>query len=141
MEGDEIDCIHADQLTMTQFAFKPGRLTTRPAVTKYGDDGYLLSGVGDRRPILIFDAHNAVWTIVERMYETMPPYLRPMVKGEAGKVKYYEGMVMQMYDHILAVTEIDRNDLLEASDLYLARREEKSSLGNGYEIRIGQFGG
>jgi glycosyltransferase involved in cell wall biosynthesis len=133
VEVGDIDCIHADQLTMTQFAFTPQGLMNRPAILGHQNNGYLRSGVDGKRPYLIFDAHNAVWTIVERMYDMMPSYLRLLVKGEAGKVKNYEGMITRMYDHILVVTEIDRNDLLAASDLYLARRENKPFTGNDYE--------
>ena len=95
-----IDAVHADQLTMTQFAFNRGALIDRP-------------------PYLVFDAHNAVWSIVERMQQNAPGYQKPLLAIEARRIKYYEGMVVQNYDHTLAVTEVDRNYLLQARDTYL----------------------
>jgi len=98
-----IDCIHADQLTMAQFAMTKGTL-----------------GIEDDRPMLVFDDHNAVWTIVKRMAENVPWYLRPVVKLEANRVKSYEGSIVDSFDHTLAVTDIDRQYLLEAQKAYLA---------------------
>lgn len=96
-----IDAIHADQLTMTQFAFNRGGLIDRP-------------------PYLVFDAHNAVWSIVERMHQNAPGYQKPIIAIEARRIKHYEGMVVQKYDHTLAVTAVDRNYLLQARDTYLS---------------------
>jgi glycosyltransferase involved in cell wall biosynthesis len=133
VEENHINCIHADQLTMTQFAFKSRGFRNRTAVNREEKDDHLLKSNDGKSPKLIFDAHNAVWTIVERMYETMPAYLRPMIKGEAVKIKKYEGMVVQNYDHVMAVTEIDRNDLLEASELYLACNKGISPTDNEFK--------
>lgn len=90
---DTFDVIHADQLTMTQFALH--------------SDGY--------SPVNIFDAHNAVWTIVERMASNAAWFLRPVAALEARRVKRYEGMLLQAFDYTLAVTEPDRRLLLEAA--------------------------
>jgi len=90
---DQIDVIHADQLTMTQFA---------------------LSTKGERRPRLIFDAHNATWTIVDRMAQTLPFLMRPALWIEKERVKKYEAMLVERFDFTLAVTEIDRQALLKA---------------------------
>ena len=98
--SNSIDAIHADQLTMTQFAFNRGALVDRP-------------------PYFVFDAHNAVWTIVERMQQNAPGYLKPLMAIEARRIKHYEGMVVQNYDHTLAVTEVDRKYLLQARDTFL----------------------
>ena len=96
-DGD-FDVIHADQLTMTQFAF-PGRsLHNRfPGVS----------------PRLVFDAHNAVWTIVERTRENAAWYLKPVLALEAGRVRRYEAELVQNFDHTLAVTDLDKEALLE----------------------------
>lgn len=95
LETEGIDCIHADQLTMAQFALQ-------------------VAAPKPRRAISIFDAHNAVWTIVERMRRASPWYMQPFIHLEAERVKRYEGMLIEMLDHTLAVTEIDRQDLLKA---------------------------
>ena len=94
MASGHIDMIHADQLTMAQFA-QPYR----------SDSG---------RPALVFDAHNAVWTIVERMRENAALPLRPVAALEARRVKRIEGQIVQAFDFTLAVTEPDRLALLEA---------------------------
>ena len=98
-----IDCIHADQLTMTQFAFLDLPVN------------YPL--------IRVFDAHNAVWTIVERMVKNVPWYVKPIVKMEARRVKHYEGGIVQSFDHTLAVTETDRQYLGEARELFNNRKK------------------
>ena len=99
---EKVDFIHADQLTMAQFAlppnFTPGKSATQPRDW----------------PALIFDAHNAVWTILDRMVENMPWLIRPVVALESHRVKAYEGMIVKEFDHTLAVTEIDHQALRQA---------------------------
>ncbi|NUM47174.1 MAG: glycosyl transferase family 1, partial [Anaerolineales bacterium] len=92
---EKIDFIHADQLSMAQFALPP-----RSAPPKW--------------PALIFDAHNAVWTILARMVQNVPWFIRPVVALEAHRIKQYEAMLVQEFDHTLAVTEIDDQALLQA---------------------------
>ncbi len=94
-EGD-FDFLHADQLTMVQFA-------VRGASASLG-----------KRPKVIMDAHNAVWTIVERMEGNARWFLKPILGVEAKRVKHYEGALLQTVDHVLAVTETDRVCLEEA---------------------------
>lgn len=94
-EGD-FQFIHADQLTMVQFAIRGA------------------SAYPDKKPKVIFDAHNAVWTIVERMKETAWFILKPILAVEAKRVKQYEGELLKTVDHVLAVTELDRILLEEA---------------------------
>jgi glycosyltransferase involved in cell wall biosynthesis len=94
-ESEHIDIIHADQLTMTQFALR---------VQNHNEE-----------PFLIFDAHNAVWTILEKMAENLPWYLKPFAAFEARKVKRYEGNIVNEFDHTFAVTELDRSSLLSAA--------------------------
>ena len=93
---ENFDCIHADQLTMVQFAL-------RGAASASG-----------KKPKVIMDAHNAVWTIVERMAENARWFLKPVLNTEAKRVKRYEGELLKTVDHVLAVTEIDRVGLEEA---------------------------
>jgi len=96
LKEDDFQFIHADQLTMVQFAI-------RGAATILGE-----------KPKVIFDAHNAVWTIVERMKENARFFLKPVLDMEAKRVKQYEGDLLRTVDHVLAVTEIDRNLLEDA---------------------------
>ena len=96
VQEDDFQFIHADQLTMVQFAIRGA------------------SAFPDKKPKVIFDAHNAVWTIVERMKENARFFLKPILAVEAKRVKQYEGELLRTVDHVLAVTEIDRNLLEEA---------------------------
>ena len=88
--------IHADQLTMVQFAI-------RGAVVSVG-----------KKPGVVFDAHNAVWSIVKRMQENAPWFLKPILGIEARRVKRYEGGLLKSVDHVLAVTDVDRSGFEEA---------------------------
>lgn len=89
----DFDVIHADQLTMTQFAL----------------------GMGER-PFPIFDAHNAVWTIWQRMRENAPWFLKPVYKIEENRIKRYEGMLVEQFSHTMAVIKPDREALLQGVD-------------------------
>jgi len=99
VESESVDVIHADQLTMTQFAL--------PFINKDG-----------KKPALVFDAHNAVWTIVERMNKTLPLYYRIPLVFEAGRIKEYEARIVREFDSTLAVTEPDLRALVEALQEY-----------------------
>src|SRR5215216_650161 len=99
VNSEQVDVIHADQLTMTQFAFP-------------------LNVNGGKKPALVFDAHNAVWTITERMKENAPFYLKPPLWLETKRIKRFEGMIVSNFDATLAVTEPDRRSLLEAVHTY-----------------------
>lgn len=99
ISSESIDVIHADQLTMAQFAFP-------------------LPVHGDRKPALVFDAHNAVWTITERMKQNAAFYLKLPLALETRRIRQYEGMIVRDFDATLAVTEPDRAALLDAVRLH-----------------------
>jgi glycosyltransferase involved in cell wall biosynthesis len=90
------DYIHADQLTMVQFAI-------RGASFSRGE-----------KPRVIFDAHNAVWTIVERMHKNAHWILNPVLGIETRRVKRYEGELLKTVDQVLTVTDVDCDSLKEA---------------------------
>ncbi|MBK9925988.1 MAG: glycosyltransferase [Anaerolineales bacterium] len=96
VQENDFQFIHADQLTMVQFAIRGA------------------SAFPDKKPKVIFDAHNAVWTIVERMKENARFFLKPVLAVEAKRVKQYEGELLRTVDHVLAVTDIDKKLLEEA---------------------------
>ena len=100
-----VDAIHADQLTMAQFAFPPA-------------DGHPW-------PMTVFDAHNAVWTIVQRGRESAFAPLKPALSLEATRIRRHEGEILTRFDHVLAVSEVDKHALLEA----LPNETPKSPLG------------
>ena len=109
VKQQKIDYIHADQLTLVQFAIRGA------------------SASQNKKPKVIFDAHNAVWTIVERMRENVPWYLKPVLGIEAGRVKKYEGELLKSVDHVLAVTDVDRESLEDALKFTKVRKNEKVS--------------
>jgi len=88
------DVVHADQLTMSQ---------------------YLAAANGDHPVLKVFDAHNATWKILERMRSTAAWWLRGPLALEARRVRRYEGDVVRRCDTTLAVTDGDRQALLEAT--------------------------
>jgi len=95
VETESIDVIHADQLTMTQFALP---IAHQP----YG------------KPALVFDAHNAVWTIVDRSQESAHLLLKPILALEAQRIRHHESQIVTQFDHTLTVSEQDKLALLEA---------------------------
>ena len=99
--------IHADQLTMAQFAIRGASAFT------------------DKKPKVIFDAHNAVWTIVERMQEQARWFLKPVLSIETKRVKRYEGELLKTVDYVLAVTDVDKAGLEEALSFSNVRKEER----------------
>jgi polysaccharide biosynthesis protein PslH len=125
LKSGQIDYIHADQLSMTQYALPYARQKAQHN-GRHDDDNQV-----SRSPILVFDAHNAVWTIVERMQQNLPWVLRPLANMEAKRVKRYEGMLMSRFDHILAVTEIDRMALLDAASMVGGQNQVYRTNGNG----------
>ena len=96
----DIEAIHADQLTMAQYAIE--------AVKAFNGGG--------RSLLLIFDAHNATWKAVERYALNASPLLRPILKNEARKVRQYEANLLRQFDHTLVVSDADRKALLEATE-------------------------
>jgi glycosyltransferase involved in cell wall biosynthesis len=98
LREQSFDVIHADQLTMAQYAVQlPTSNFPLP-----------------NPPSLVFDAHNAVWTIVERSRQTARFFLRLLLALEARRLKKYEGGVCRSVDAVLAVSEADKRALVEA---------------------------
>ncbi len=95
----DFDAVHADQLTMAQFALE-----------------------GHGKAVTIFDAHNAVWAIWARMRETAPWFLKPVYKLEEIRIKRYEGMLVEQFSHTMAVIEPDKTALLQG--VAAEKREE-----------------
>ena len=112
---DWVDIIHADQLTMTQFGFR-----SKPSLESIHGDN-----INENQPYRIFDAHNAVWTIVDRMKDNAPWFLKPVAGLEARRIKHYEGMIVSNFEHTLAVTEPDK----------LALEDAVASNGAQYQVR------
>jgi polysaccharide biosynthesis protein PslH len=94
LKQQDFDAVHADQLTMTQFA--------HPEKQQLG---------GTAR---IFDAHNATWSIFKRMQENASFFLKPILKLEAERIRRYEGQVVHNFEHTLVVTQPDHQLLVQA---------------------------
>ncbi len=91
------DVIHADQLTMTQFALEARQV------------------IASKQPFIIFDAHNATWTIWERMRDTAAWFLKPVYRLEMDRIKKYEAMLTEQFDHTMVVIEQDKEALLQGN--------------------------
>ncbi len=90
--GEPFDVVHADQLNMGQYAllFKNSRK--------------------------VLDLHNALWMLYRRLAETTP-MTKPMkylLMRDWPLLKRYEGALCRQFDAVTAVTEEDRQLLLEA---------------------------
>lgn len=85
------DIAHADQLNMAQYA---GR-------------------VKEARKIL--DAHNALWLLYKRLWQTMGDGPKKTLLGRDWQlIKKYEGRICREFDAVLAVSEEDKAALEEA---------------------------
>jgi polysaccharide biosynthesis protein PslH len=89
------DVIHADQFTMPQFV--PLKLA------------------GQEHIIKVFDAHNANWSVMGRLKNKAPFYMKPVLAQEQRQIKKYEGKIVSAFEYTLAVTDIDRELLLDAA--------------------------
>lgn len=86
------DVAHADQLNMAQYAERV------------------------RNAFKILDAHNALWLLYKRLWETMSPGPRKWLLGRDWRLlKAYEGRLICEFDAVLAVTDNDRVALREAA--------------------------
>jgi glycosyltransferase involved in cell wall biosynthesis len=115
LAGGEIDAVHVDQLTMGQFVTD----WMRPPATA-GPDNLAMRHPG--RPLIVFDAHNAVWMILNRMRRTSSLLVRPMLALETHRVKHYEGMLVAGSDFTLVVSKRDQGFLEEANRVWRGRR-------------------
>ncbi len=96
LQKELFDVIHIDQVNMAQFILE--------------NNGHHTSSK------TIFDAHNATWLILERMRTTAPALMKPIIALEAKKLRNYENQLVQKVDHVLTVTENDRQLLIENPD-------------------------
>jgi sugar transferase (PEP-CTERM/EpsH1 system associated) len=91
MDRNAFDAVHADQLTMAQFA---EALSVHPRV---------------------LDEHNAVWRIVARAAPGQG-LRRPFAELEWRKLRAYEQKLCPRFDHLLVVSEQDLADLETPTD-------------------------
>ena len=107
VKENDFDFIHADQLTMVQFGLRAAQVAP------------------GKKPKVIFDAHNAVWSIVERMQENARWFLKPVLRVETRRIKRYEGELLKTVDHVLAVTDVDRAGLEEALNFSKVNKNDR----------------
>lgn len=108
LDTQDFDIVHADQLTMAQFALP----LSIPHANGPAED------LPESSPRLVLDAHNAVWTILDRMRETAARPLQPILALEANRIQHYEGKVVASFDRTLAVSQVDRQALVQAVGAY-----------------------
>ena len=88
----DFDVAHADQLNMGQYAER-------------------VSGA-----VQILDAHNALWLLYQRLWETMSPGPRKWLLGRDWRLlKSYEGRLVREFDTVLAVSHEDKASLQAAA--------------------------
>src|SRR5690606_697485 len=90
--GEPFDVVHADQLNMGQYALP-------------------FEGVHK-----VLDLHNALWMLYRRMAETTPVTnpMKYLLMRDWPLLKRYEGEMCRQFDAVTAVTEEDRQLLIEA---------------------------
>ena len=93
------DAVHADQLSMGQFA------VDLPLRTH------------------VFDEHNAVWTIVRRAAAREPLPRRAAAELEWRKLRVYEGALCRQFDWVTVVSNDDRRALEQAAGASLHTAE------------------
>jgi glycosyltransferase involved in cell wall biosynthesis len=90
---ESFDIAHADQLNMAQYAQRV------PGASR------------------ILDAHNALWLLYRRLWETMWPGPRRWLLGRDWRLlRSYEGRMVRGFDAVLAVSHEDRTALEEAAN-------------------------
>jgi polysaccharide biosynthesis protein PslH len=89
----QFEIVHADQLNMAQYAIRvPGAR-------------------------LVLDAHNALWLLYLRLWQTMGPGPKKWLLERDWKLlKRYEGEMLKRFDVTLAVSDEDKAALQEAAD-------------------------
>jgi glycosyltransferase involved in cell wall biosynthesis len=88
----QFDIVHADQLNMAQYAER-------------------VPGAGK-----VLDAHNALWLLYKRLWETMNSGPRKWLLGrDWGLLKRYEGDICRRFEGLLTVSEEDKVALEEAA--------------------------
>lgn len=98
LQENQFDLAHADQLTMTQFV------------------------LGSAVPFTLFDAHNATWTISDRLRQNANPLLKPVLWLETKRIQTYEAMLVEQFSHTMVVIDPDRDALLVGAEP--AKREQ-----------------
>ena len=100
LKTETFDAIHADQLWMASYAL-------------------LAKAQAMNAPILVLDAHNAVFQIPQRMSAASHnPLVRLLLDVEAHKLTRYEAATCQSFDRVVTVTQEDQSTL---ADLIAAR--------------------
>jgi polysaccharide biosynthesis protein PslH len=88
----QFDIVHADQLNMAQYAER-------------------VMGAAK-----ILDAHNALWLLYKRLWETMTPGPKKWLLGRDWRLlKQYEGEICRRFDGLLTVSKEDKGALQEAA--------------------------
>ena len=92
VQEHSFDAIHADQLWMAQYALAAWEANN-----------------GRFSPTLILDQHNAVYLIPQRLAQSTGNLAKKwLLKREASVLQRYEQAVCQQFDHVVWVTEEDR---------------------------------
>ena len=103
LAAESFDVVHADQTSMAQYALYTQRLNTKT--------------FGRPHIPLVLDAHNALYRIPERMARHEPhPLKRWLYQREARVMARYEVQTYHRFDHVVFVTGVDREEILQRND-------------------------
>lgn len=106
------DVVHADQTSMAQYGLYAGE--------------QLFRARSNGRPRVILDAHNALYRIPERLARREAnPLKRLLYRREARALLRYELGLCRSFDHVVFVTGVDREALVENG---LRGTEDRSNL-------------
>jgi glycosyltransferase involved in cell wall biosynthesis len=104
-DGREFDVIHADRLHMAAFVPRPTRATT------------------------ILDAHNVESQVFARLSRGWSnPVRRGLYRLEARRLAAAEGRIVAGFDHVLCVSQADRDNLVALAGPHFAGREPAFSV-------------
>jgi polysaccharide biosynthesis protein PslH len=122
LDSGQVDFIHIQHLSMAQYVFphldlKIGARTAVSEDRERKQPAYHLPG-------LILDVNQAEWFIAERMRWDVPKFLRPFFALEAKRIKRYEGIMLELADHVICSTDKTVEKLQEAS-AYAAEQGNK----------------
>ena len=100
------DAVHADQLWMAQYALGAKSPTC-------SEQSRRIPNPQSPIPKLVLDQHNAVYLIPQRLaQQERNPFKRLLLDLEWHKLARYEAAVCQQFDHVVWVTEEDRQALM-----------------------------
>ncbi len=99
VRGVRFDFVHADQTAMAQYA-----LFSRACFKER------------ERPFILLDQHNALYRVFQRQAEYEPFWSRIVWRRESKRLAKYERNLLRQFDHLLTVSDEDKQAMLTLAD-------------------------